>query len=150
MANDDSKQLKKLTDAIQALVNREVLPVAPVAPVLPVAPILPVQPSNPEDHNLILGLVGKVDTVNVKVDAIKIDIKELKDDNTNRINKLENEKLNKDESYPVLYKKLNDDSHLDFENRLRSNESRITKLWSYGTALIVLLGIVEFLISKFL
>ena|ERR1035437_7094685 len=80
MVKKDTDKIGELTKAIEKLIAREIAPVLPVAPVLPIAPIAPLLPSNPEDHNLILGLVGKMDTVNVKVDALKEDIAELKKD----------------------------------------------------------------------
>ncbi len=65
---DTNAQLKKLTEAIEKLVAKEVLPVAPVAPVLPIAPIAP---TNSLDHDLLQRLDTKVDQIQSDVTALK-------------------------------------------------------------------------------
>jgi hypothetical protein len=42
------------------------------------------------------------------------------------------------------------DSHADHETRLRSSEKSITKIMTYGSALVFLMGIIEFIIAKFI
>lgn len=96
-----------------------------------------------DDHDKIIEVL-------VKMDGIKNDIKELSDGTATRITTLENEKLNTKDSYPVLYKAGVEKTCQDFEERIRSNTTRITQIMTWGSAAVVLLGIAEFLISKFL
>lgn len=58
-----------------------------------------------------------------KIDGLKEDIKELKDGMTTKTE--------------------------DHEKRIKSLEISVTKLFSYGTALIFVVGVVQFLITKF-
>lgn len=95
-----------------------------------------------DDHDILVVLKSKMDD-------LKSDIKDLKDNTTKRVDTLESTKLNTQDSYAVLYKKDVDASKLDHENRIRANETSITKIMTYGSGGILLLGIIEFLILKF-
>jgi enoyl-CoA hydratase/carnithine racemase len=66
MAQD--KEIKRLSDLIEKLVQKEVAPVAPVAPVLPIAPLASV---NPLDHDLLTKLDAKVDQIQADVTILK-------------------------------------------------------------------------------
>ena len=101
------KKLDTLINAVEKLIANPVAPVAVVAPVAPVLPVAPLVPNNPEDHNLILGLVGKLDTVNVKVDALKDDISDLKKDKDIFVNQTQ---------------------HLDVVKNVADHETRIRKM----------------------
>jgi len=111
-----------------------------------------------EDHDTLLILVESVNNLDkrftekfteLKTD-IKADIKDLKDTTTSRIQLLETEKLNIRDSYPVLYKAGIDKALDDHEKRLRKNGDNITKIMTWGAALLVILGIAQFFIGKFL
>lgn len=69
--------------------------------------------NNRSDHDLLI-------TVNTKLNRVIDDIKDLKDNTTQRVLALEAEKLNKEEALRI--KKENDDAHLDYELRLRRLE----------------------------
>jgi TolA-binding protein len=123
MANNDSKQLALLTQAIQKLVDNPVAVVAPVAPVLPIAPV------NQEDHNLLIRL-------DQKVDSIQLDVTDLKKQNNIYVTQTEHSEVVKVQS--------------DHETRIRTLETSVTKVMQWGTISIILLGIIEFLVQKFL
>lgn len=101
-----------------------------------------VNASNSDDHDLLVEL-------KTKMEDLKSDIKELKDNVAERVKTLEEEKLNTRDSYLVLHRKGVEDHFTDHEIRIRLNEEKLTKIMTYGSALIVVVGIVEFLISKF-
>jgi hypothetical protein len=82
------------------------------------------------DHDLLVEL-------KTKMDDLKEDIRDLKDNTSIRIKTLEDSKLDICNSYPALYKKSNDDTHDDFEKRLRANE---TKLEDYSTIKKIVYG----------
>jgi len=119
------KQLEQLTNAITRLVNQPIAPVAPVAPILPLAPIVQ---QNTGDHDIINTLVGAVRTLDQKFSEkfadLKTDIKNISDGAAIRI-----------------------EGH---ETRIRLTETAITQVKTYGTAGIFVLGIMEFLLNKFL
>lgn len=93
----------------------------PIPAIPPIPPILPI-PAIPQ---IILSddhnLLIKLDT---KVDALKDDIKMLSDGTSTKIN--------------------------DHETRLRANEASITKILTWGTASIVILGVAEFILNQYL
>ncbi|MCK9428660.1 MAG: hypothetical protein M0R17_01445 [Candidatus Omnitrophica bacterium] len=95
-----------------------------------------------DDHDLLVRL-------DEKLVGLKEDIGKLNSGYSLKIKDLENEKLNTRDSYPVLYRKGVEDKLEDHENRIRVNTDKITKLWTWGIALIFLLGVIEFLITKF-
>jgi hypothetical protein len=94
------------------------------------------------DHDLLVQL-------NTKMTGLKDDIAELKNGTSSRIQQLEAEKLNTRDSYPVLYKAGVEEKLLDHENRIRSAETNITRILTWGLAGIMLIGVVEFAISNF-
>jgi nicotinic acid phosphoribosyltransferase len=95
-----------------------------------------------DDHDRLVVL-------DTKMDGLSDQIKELKNTNAKRIDALETEKLNCRDSYPVLYKKEVDDRLENHEIRIKSGEITDTRLIAYGTALIFIIGIVEFIINKY-
>ncbi len=114
-----SQQLK--LDALTKAIEKLIAnPIAPVLPVAPVAPVLPIVQPNTGDHDLLMRLEENV-TLNFK--QVKDAIKELSDGTSKRIGDLE-----------VLT-----DKH--------SNDLIMIKTW--GTAGLLILGIAQFLISKF-
>lgn len=124
--------LIKLTQTVQRLVDH---PVAPVAPVLPLAPI-----NNSMDHDLLT-------TLCVKVDALKDDIKQLKDGTSDKIKDLENTKLNIKDSYPYLYKKDIDTAIEKLEIQSEKNSTNITRVLTFGSVIIVLISIAQIFVS---
>ena len=131
--SNTDKKIEDLAALIEKLVSKEVAPIAPVLPVAPVAPVAPVQQSNPEDHNLILGLVGKMETVNVKVDALKDDIAELKKDKDIFVTQSQHTELMKVSN--------------DHETRIRTMEDVVAdvktiKKLVYGCAALILTTVV--------
>jgi hypothetical protein len=115
----DTKQLKKLTDAIEKLIANPVLPVAPVAPV---APVLPIVQTNTGDHDLL----QRLDT---KVDLIQSDITELKKQNTVYVNQTEHNEVVK--------------IQVDHEQRIRNLETSNTRILTWGSMAIIAVGILE-------
>jgi|ERR1035441_1061599 hypothetical protein len=97
------------------------------------------------DHDLITGLV---ENVRVNFEQIKSAISDIKEGTTSRIDKLEVGKLNTSESYVNLYKQENDKLHSDKELRLRLLEQGLTRIATWGSAGIIALGVVEFIISR--
>ena len=95
--------------------------VAPIAPVLPVAPVAPVLPIlNSGDHDLLLRLE---ENVNLNFKQVKDAIKELNDGTTSKLE--------------------------DHEGRIRQSETSITQVKTFGTALVIAVGIIETIILKF-
>ena len=80
---NDSKQLKLLTQSIEKLLNKQVLPVAPVASVLPLAPV------NTSDHDLLTRLDEKVDSIILQIKDINDGIGVKLNDHENRLRNLE-------------------------------------------------------------
>ena len=74
------------------------------------------------------------ETVNIKesIGEIKMDIKEIK---SNYINQEQHKALMTDVS--------------DHEERIRNNSENITKIKTWGSAMIVIIGIIEFILMKF-
>jgi hypothetical protein len=78
-----NKELTASLDRLTGIVERMTQPIAPIPaiPAIPaIPPIAPIVSNNSEDHNLLLGVVGKLETVNVKIDVLSNDISELKKD----------------------------------------------------------------------
>ena len=119
---NDSKQLALLTQAIEKLVNNPIAPIAPIAPVLPIAPV------KQDDHNLLIKL-------DVKVDQIQFDVTELKKQNNIYVTQTEHSEVVKIGS--------------DHETRIRLLEVSVTKVMQWGVIALIILGIAEFLVQKF-
>ena len=118
MASSTDKKLDRLAEVIEKLVNKPV----PVAPIAPIAPIAPVLQNYSCDHDLLT----KLDT---KVDQIQLDVTELK----------------KDRNVYVTQPELNELGKLvgDHEKRVRSLESQITRIMTWGSVILVGLTIVQ-------
>lgn len=95
------------------------------------------------DHDLL----QRLDT---KVDALKSDIKEIKDGTTDKINRLSEEKLDIKDSYPVLYKVAIEKKLDDLDTLTKDHEKIITRICTWGAAALLAMGIIEFLINKFM
>lgn len=110
MIADTNMNNKELTTEIQrlaAIVEKTAVPV----PIIPTAVAVVTG-----DHELLQRL-------DVKVDALKEDIKNMTEGTSIKLN--------------------------DHEARLRINESSITRILTYGSAGLILLGIIQFLLSYF-
>ena len=81
------------------------------------------------DHDLL----QRLDT---KVDQIQSDVTDLKKDKNNSVDQKEH--------FEVV-KCVN-----DHETRIRSNEKSITKIMTFGTIAVVLIGIIEFFINLYI
>jgi hypothetical protein len=95
------------------------------------------------DHDLII----EIKTVQ---QTMLGELREIKDGTAQRIKTLEDAKLDIKDSYQFIYKKNVDAVCQDHENRIRSNETNITRILTWGSALLILLGIAEFFVAKFL
>lgn len=121
MINKTDKKLSELTILVEKLINREVAVVAPVAPVLPIAPVAPVLPVNTGDHDFLLTFSSEV---KVRLDNINDTLIKLSNGTASQIAAL--------------------------EMKTEKNTNDITKIMTFGTALIIFVGIIEFVINKFL
>lgn len=101
---------------------------------------------NANDHDFLLTFASEVRT---KLDGLVDQVKKLDDGLAKRIDTVEKEKLNTCDSYPVLYKEGVETTLKDHEKRIKSGEITDTRLISYGTALIFIIGIVEFILSNY-
>ena len=97
---------------------------------------------NNGDHDILVVLKSKMED-------LRIDIKDLKDNTTKRVDMLEANKLNIQDSYSVLYKHNVEKTQMDHEDRIRDNEKNITKILTFGTAFVILLGIIEGVIAHY-
>ncbi len=62
-----------------------------------------------------------------------------------------NKLVDRDENYIARDEwKVHLDSDADHETRIKSLESITTKLWAYGASLVFAVGLVEFLLTKFI
>jgi hypothetical protein len=95
------------------------------------------------DHDLIIEL-------KTIVVGIKADIQKLSDGTASRITHVETEKLNINDSYALLYKTGVEERQTDHEARIRMNSENITQIKTWGTAGILLIGVVEFLINLYI
>lgn len=111
------KQSEKINRLIELMEKVAERPSAPIAPIAPIAPVAPVLPIIPPNPD-DHNLLIRLDT---KVDALKADIAVLSDGTTVKIN--------------------------DHESRIRANEKSITQIMTWGSALIVVIGIAEFFLN---
>lgn len=108
-----NRSLDQLTAAVERLLAMPPIPPIPAIPAIPAIPPIIIS----DDHNLLIKLDGKVD-------SLKDDIKSLADGTATTI--------------------------ADHEHRLRDNERTIVQIKTYGTALVILSGIITTLIIKFI
>lgn len=94
------------------------------------------------DHDAIV-------RISEKIDSLKADVKDLKDGTTKRIENLECEKLNIKESYTILYKKSNDDFQAEMYSRMKNLEEGYAQVKILGIAAVAFLGILQFVVDKF-
>jgi len=126
MASNIEQRLETLTAAVQKLISTSVAPVAPVAPIAPVLPV--VQPYS-GDHDLLTKLDTKVDAMQITLDKI-----------TSGLDK---------NITPEQHKELIQIVQ-DHETRIRENTKDITKVMTWGVALVVFLGVIEFVINMYI
>jgi len=93
------------------------------------------------DHDLLVEL-------KIRIESVREDIKNLSTGIEKRIDNLEKEKLNVSDSYDSLYKPKLEASLQDIDIRVRFIEKKVTQITTYGTGLLILLGIIEFLVGK--
>ena len=99
-------------------------------------------PRQTEDHDLLVALA-------TKMDRVILDIKALGDNTSVRISSLEQNKLDVKDAYPKLYKDNVEGELKDHEGRIRDNEKRITQILTWGSAIVVLIGLLEFFLGRF-
>jgi hypothetical protein len=117
MTNKDLEhKLERLMDAI----NRIAAPI-PAIPTIPQIPAIPAIASNIDDNRLT--------RVEVKIDQIQSDISDLKKQGTIYVTQTEHQEL---------IKVCN-----DHETRIRLNETNITRVLTWGSVGILLVGILE-------
>jgi len=116
-------QLESLTRAIEKLVAN---PIAPIAPVAPIAPILPIVPQYSGDHDLIVGLVKDVATLQVTVSKLadREDLHVTIIDFNNHVGQ-------------------NEKSHEDFEKRMREINTAQTRILTIGSGLIICMTVIQ-------
>jgi ribosomal protein S26 len=128
MAKDT--EIKRLSDLIEKLVSKEVLPVDPVTPI---APVLPIVPQNPLDHDLLTKL-------DAKVDQIQVDVTSLKNQTSFYVNRTEHLEVVRVQS--------------DHETRTRSlevfKENIQGRMWAIGTLISLLATIAGVIIEHFI
>ena len=92
--------------------------------------------TSPEDHNLILGLVGKMETVNVKVDALKDDIAELKKDKNEYVSQTDHSEVVRrlDKVEPIVT------DLVSFKDTLSGKMWGIGVLAGFGTGILTLIA----------
>ena len=124
----ENKQLQKLTEAIELLVNKTIAPIPAIPPIPAIAPIpaIPPLPNYTADHDLLQKL-------DVKVDLIQSDITELKKQNTVYVNQTEHNEVVK--------------IQIDHEQRIRNLETSNTRILTWGSMAIVAVGILETLLT---
>lgn len=98
--------------------------------------------SNSGDHDILVVLKSKMED-------LKVDIKDLKDNTAKRVDLLETNKLNIQDSYSVLYKHSVEKTQSDHENRIRDNEKNITRILTWGCAGVLLLGVIEMVVNHY-
>ena len=76
------------------------------------------------------------------------ELRDLKDGTSDRLKQVEDAKLDIKDSYQFIYKKNVDAVCQDHENRIRSTETNVTRILTWGSALLILLGVVQFFIAK--
>lgn len=76
------------------------------------------------------------------------ELRDLKDGTSDRLKQVEDAKLDIKDSYQFIYKKNVDAVCQDHENRIRGTETNVTRILTWGSALLVLLGVVQFFIAK--
>lgn len=94
------------------------------------------------DHDAIV-------RISEKIDSLREEVKGLKDGTAKRIENLECEKLNRNESYAHLYKKADDDFKVEMYNRIKQLEEGHAQVRMLGIAAFAFLGVLQFVIDKF-
>jgi hypothetical protein len=91
-------------------------------------------PWNREDRDLLVEL-------RTEMTGVRNDIKELKDNTSDRLARVEQGKLDRTE-----YNRIQSDdltARQDHEDRIRNVETKVTRVLTWGSAAFVLLGIAE-------
>lgn len=128
MPKKEQRESNYKLDHLIALMEKVAIPI-PAIPAIPSIPPIPAIPAiiTSGDHDLLT----KLDT---KVDQIQADVTVLKNQDKNNITQTQHQDLC--------------DKAEDHETRIRNNESNITKILTWGSALILIIGIAEFVINK--
>jgi len=117
------KETAKRFDDISRILERMAVPI-PAIPAIPAIPSIPAIPPmgvfHSGDHDILTRLE---ENVGINFKQVKDAIKELTDGTKSQIE--------------------------DHEKRIRENEKNITKIMTWGTALIIFMGVVEFFVNKF-
>lgn len=108
------------------------------------------------DHDLLIEL-------RTEMRGLRQDLKALSDGVSTRVTNLENTKLDKvdakeefsrlaalaeSKAKEIFNTKTDEDK--DHEARLRTVETAVTRILTWGTVLLIILGVIEFLVGKFL
>ena len=115
-------KLDKLIELVNLLAKKEVA-------LSPITPTLPINNPHVGDHDTIIKLVAMSESLEKKVDIISTKL---------------DTKYTTTEEHAAVVEKLN-----DHDTRIKILEVTVTKIWSYGTALIFILGIIQFLLGQF-
>lgn len=93
---------------------------------------------NREDRDLLVEL-------RTEMVGVRSDIKELRDNTSDRLARVEQEKMDRTEINRLQSEAL--ENHTDHETRIRAVETKVTRILTWGAAGLILLGIVEFLVQ---
>lgn len=115
------KTLERIVNAIEKI--------APPIPAIPAIPAIPPLPTNSEDHNLLQKVALTSAILDTKVDQIQADVSELKKDKNVYVTQTEHQDLIK-----IIG---------DHELRLRRDEINITRILTWGTITVFLVGLLE-------
>lgn len=129
MPKKEQEESNYKLDHLISLMEKIAIPI-PAIPAIPSIPAIPPIPAivTSGDHDLLT----RLDT---KVDQIQADVTVLKNQDRQNITQ---------EQHQELCTKTT-----DHEMRIRSNESNITKIMTWGSAGIILIGIIEFALNKY-
>ena len=98
--------------------------------------------TNDTDHDLLIEL-KTVQQVMLR------QVTELKEDISMRVTQLERNKLDITDSYMANYKESVEKTLRYYENRIRCNEKNIIRIMAYGTAALVIIGIIQGILSLY-
>ena len=93
------------------------------------------------DHDLLVIL-------DTKMEGLKDDIAVLSNMTSARIGVLERDKLDAKDAYPKVYKEQVEREMADHETRIRDTEKGVTRILTWGSALVMLVGIVELAFNR--
>ena len=107
--------------------------------------------NEPTDHESILLLTKAVDTLGNRLDEklleLKEDIRELKDNYASRLTNAEQRLINIDKV--KVAKEEQDIINREIELRIRCNEINVTRIMTWGSAIVIIISIAEFILIKY-